>query len=620
MKHHSTQRRPAFALSRVLVGLLTVVSVAATADLPEVDFPGDDFKRLDTFEAHVLSKADQAFRKGDHRLAAKEYDAFIMEFPRSDAIAYALLRKGRCLQQNNKRFEAIKEYQEVLDYFPNQVRYAAAALYYQGVCHQQNQDIDKALIAWTRMAEDVDYRKHFLAGRALKELADNLLAQRRTAEAMKYYRMVLANFRQQIDRRERRDAIDKLTRYYVRWNPDVEELGAVYVDIRGFHDRRPLKNEDIPEAPLEDGRFWTVVMKLVREYGDFDKFHESEEKTHYRYWSKAMEERFPNWDGFQLTRADFELRVHGDIEKWYRRVDGVYANGLTEENHDKRTVEWVKLYAHHESKAKKYLDKLDPKSLNGKLVHQMIHALADAGQKEVAVGLYPWVNPEHLTWDEKRGLMHTLYQKLHHRDMAHNFFAKLQLGKADDKEKERMAHTLSNYDEELVMKCYDLMEDVDRGNFLRLKYYRHKEDIKKGLEIAPKVIQAPDYASIGWWYKAELHDMARQWQQALNAYRQSDRPPDSLFRIAEDYMRMGKLENAVTQLREIEKFFEKHNAEAALKVGQYYRRAGKRDEEIASLLHVMKKYPRSGQSRHAHERLEELGVDMRGGVDQAVNN
>jgi outer membrane protein assembly factor BamD (BamD/ComL family) len=75
------------------------------------------------------------------------------------------------------------------------------------------------------------------------------------------------------------------------------------------------------------------------------------------------------------------------------------------------------------------------------------------------------------------------------------------------------------------------------------------------------------------------------------------------------------LAEAVTQLREIEKFFPDHGAKAALEIARCYRRSQKKAEEIAALRHVMKKYQRSGESRHAHERLEELGVKIGGAVE-----
>jgi hypothetical protein len=78
---------------------------------------------------------------------------------------------------------------------------------------------------------------------------------------------------------------------------------------------------------------------------------------------------------------------------------------------------------------------------------------------------------------------------------------------------------------------------------------------------------------------------------------------------------MGKLANAVAQLKEIENFFENVAPKAALTIAQIYQAAGKKVEEVGALRGVMKKYPKSGESNTAHERLEALGIKIGGGVD-----
>jgi TolA-binding protein len=65
----------------------------------EIQFSSEEFKKLDTFEAHALNKGDEAYAKKDYKKAAAEYDAFLVEFPKSRATAYAILRKARCLHQ-----------------------------------------------------------------------------------------------------------------------------------------------------------------------------------------------------------------------------------------------------------------------------------------------------------------------------------------------------------------------------------------------------------------------------------------------------------------------------------------------------------------------------------------
>ena len=78
---------------------------------------------------------------------------------------------------------------------------------------------------------------------------------------------------------------------------------------------------------------------------------------------------------------------------------------------------------------------------------------------------------------------------------------------------------------------------------------------------------------------------------------------------------MGRLAQAVGQLREIEAFFKKHAPEAALRIAHLYARAKKTKLQIAALRSVLKKYPKSHQSSSAHQDLERLGIKIGGGID-----
>ena len=70
---------------------------------------------------------------------------------------------GHAYVQVGDMDKAIDEYEEVLDYFPNVINYASAALYRIGQCHWKNGDIKKAMKAWAEMANDKDYSRHPLA-------------------------------------------------------------------------------------------------------------------------------------------------------------------------------------------------------------------------------------------------------------------------------------------------------------------------------------------------------------------------------------------------------------------------------------------------------------------------
>ena len=56
----------------------------------EVSVDAEQFKKLDTFEGTALSKADKVFGQKEYRQAAAEYDTFVLDFPKSPALAYAV--------------------------------------------------------------------------------------------------------------------------------------------------------------------------------------------------------------------------------------------------------------------------------------------------------------------------------------------------------------------------------------------------------------------------------------------------------------------------------------------------------------------------------------------------
>lgn len=119
----------------IAISLLSIPSVHAQRG--EIQYPGEAFAKLDTFEGVNLEEADKQFAKGDLKGAYAAYKAFSFEFARSKAMPYVQLRLGRCLHKLDKRNSAIKAYQDVVDYFPDDVLYAAAALYYIGEAHGQ---------------------------------------------------------------------------------------------------------------------------------------------------------------------------------------------------------------------------------------------------------------------------------------------------------------------------------------------------------------------------------------------------------------------------------------------------------------------------------------------------
>ena len=191
MLHNSTTI-PAILLST----LLAVPATAADEASQEITYPGNDFAKLDTFEAVALEDADKLFIEKDYKGAFAAYQAYTFEFAKGDALPYVLLRMGRCLHILGKRNTAIKAYQDVVDYFPDDVRYAATALYYIGQSHAQNGNESKSLATWARLVKDRDYVNQPRSGSALASLATAMEKRGNFEEATSYRWRTAVAFRE----------------------------------------------------------------------------------------------------------------------------------------------------------------------------------------------------------------------------------------------------------------------------------------------------------------------------------------------------------------------------------------------------------------------------------------
>lgn len=563
-------------VGRWLAVLVVVAAAMPTAwaleDRDEVPLADGDFKKLDTFEGVLLSKADKVFAARDYRRSAAEYDGFVLQYPKSGAVPYALMRKGRSLERDNKRYDAIKVYNEILDYFPNAVDYAGAALFYLGECHWLNGDIKEAMKAWAEMAKDADYRKHFLAAGAINQLADNLVRQDKWAEAAAYYEQVGTDFR-----RSNRDAanyaIGKLVQYCVREHPDQARLRGLYDKVETF--------EGAPQRG-DETNYWVRVIDAIDRFGTFNEADKANRDAYFQYWAQAMDGKFPAWDEFQVTVARFRLAYEGDAAKWMDRLDRQFAQYQKEGDYS-RVIVWIGHYANRKPKVEEYYAKLSFDKMTAAQIVELIRVL---------------------------------YERNIDYGMARNAIQKLKPDAISDDGRETIARSWAwGRDEEGVRLLCLGMKNADRGKLLLVRYYRDSRQADKGLALIDEVTRAPAYAKEGYSMKGEMLQWKRQWADAIAAYRLADNPPWTAFRTAECLLADGKRDAAIAQLREIENFFQNDAPEAGLRVAFAYRDTGDPKSYIASLRSVLKKYPGSGQSNTAHLELERMGVKTGGGVD-----
>lgn len=565
------------------VALLAAFFVAAAGPAQDVDLAPDDQKQTDPFEAHSLAKADKSFREKQYRAAAAEYDSFILEFPQSRVLSYALFRKARAIDLDNKRFEAIGKYKEVLDYFPNAVAYAAPALYFMGLCYAQTGDPENAVKSWTELVQDPDYRRNFLAAAALNMLAENYLKQKDPETAMLCYEQVVTDFRA-ANPDAAANAMWRVIEYRMKTKPNEPQLRAFYTRVQGF-DREAQKLDGEPGAsPL----YWNFVRANVRRYGpSFDAPQAEERNKFYKYWADAMEGKFIAMDDFQIDLADFRFAYENDPEKRAKRLDAHFVKYQKPEDYD-RVIRWLTLYPGNKAKLNEYYGKLDLSRLKPASMEKLVFALLE--QKE--------------------------------NDMARNAFDKLSFTGMDDGGRAgflaRMwgnERTRAGFAVLPLERLLESFADKENGAMIMLRYYFLLGDAKRGMPLAEKLVSSPRFATDALFIQGEFLFTAREFEKAIPKFQQANNPATNMFRIAECFVRLGKVDNAVVTLTEVENFFQKDAPRAALTIANYYRDAGLSDKRVAALRAVMKKYPGSPESSAAHQDLEKLGIKIGGGVD-----
>ncbi len=557
---------------RIFIGVLVLVGAARIAPAEyEQQLSSGEWEKLDTFENHMLLKANKTFKAGEWRQAHAEYESFIVEFSRSKVLPFVLLRKGRSKQNDGKKFKAIDEYEEVLDYFPNAIDYAAAALYRIGECHWANGDVEKAMKAWAEMANDEDYCKHVHAARAINALAENLLKQDKESEAVKYYEQVAIDFRQK-NHEAARSAAGPVYRYYIRTVQNEEKYREFYKKIHGSGKK---------EIPLEeDSRYWQSVMSHVGHYGRFEAEETDLKQKYYTYWMGKLKGKSLDNDGYQLTLLNWQFDLDKNVSVWTQGVEKQFQMKFKPGDYG-RVMQWMGILKKSQKKVDEYYQKLDLAKMTHGQIGDLISFLYSIDRKPQG----------------RNALRHVKYDKL------------------TDDEIEGMAGRFHRLDGALVKEICMRMKDKDRARNHYMGYCHWSRNAAEGLPYASELTKVDKYAKRAWWVKADFLHWTKKHKEAITAYRMADNPPGNLWQISYCQAALKEYPAAIAQLREIENFFEDQRSRAAFEVANVYNRAGDKKRYIASLRAVLKKYPKSGQSSEAHQRLEKLGVRIGGAVD-----
>ncbi len=565
-------------LSLAILSLQAPLALAQKAG-DEIPFPPESFKKLDTFEALNLEDADKLYNKGDFKGAFAAYKAYSFEFAKSKAMPYVLLRMGRCLHKLEKRNAAIKAYEDVVNYFPDDVRYAAGALYYIGECHGQNGDEEKRTAIWARLVKDDDYVTQANSGTALAHLGAAMQKLGKFEEATEYqWRTAVAFLSSNPNAaKAAREAV--LYHYAVR-QPNHDKLKEFYVAASGFDGQG--KNIKDPE---NDTRYWSAILNTA-----LDSKEKEKREAACAYWTAKIGTRFGESDHLRKQWCDAQLVHEKNPKNWLDRMAKLYAAKPASLD---RIMTWCGYYKDDAKFRSAFFEKEAQSFLGGlkfddrmKLMDQLRGKQMDAEAQAVMRGL------------DTKGL--------------------------SDTELIRYVSFAAGYEsEEVILRHLARMKDPLEATKARYDYYKarsHKNppNMEKALAQIPELRKSPKYAGAQLsWDEATLLDGLRRYEEAIKAYRAANRQPDTTWAVADCLVALKQYPEAIKTLREIESVGGGVAAQASLKIAGVHRASGDKAREVDQLRAVLKRYPKHPQSSEAHRILEGYGVALIGGEAEA---
>jgi tetratricopeptide (TPR) repeat protein len=157
----------------------------------------------------------------------------------------------------------------------------------------------------------------------------------------------------------------------------------------------------------------------------------------------------------------------------------------------------------------------------------------------------------------------------------------------------------------------------------RYDYYndrsnRNPPNMEKALTEIPTLKKSPEYATMDLTFReAQLLEGVGRFEESIKAYRSANKQPESTWGITDCLIAMKQYGNAIKTVRDLEALGGTVASRASLKAADIYKTAGDKGKEVAQLRSVLKRYPKSGESSVAHNRLESYGVALIGGEAQA---
>lgn len=183
-------------LSCVILLFVMTAASAAAQDFWRV-IGGEQIKEMNTFERTQYTKAMTMFNDKQYRAAASEFERFLIQFnDAQNSVPYIIFMRAYSLHLAKDRNKAISVYNEVLDFYPDEISVAAPALYYRGIAHFDNGDYAKGMQSMKELLDDPDYRLEPVAANASIQLVENHWRNKEFDRAAKYLQQIEQDFRE----------------------------------------------------------------------------------------------------------------------------------------------------------------------------------------------------------------------------------------------------------------------------------------------------------------------------------------------------------------------------------------------------------------------------------------
>ncbi len=586
------------------------------------------YKEMTVFERAAYDKALKLHREGQYRVAAAQFNKFVLQFEDSSGMAYAMLMEARCLHKDNKRVTSIKKYTEILDYFPEAPSVAAPALYFRGVAKLDNGDKMKGYRDYRMMVENKEYVKHPLGIPAMMDLGDYYYAHERQEQAVKYWMDLLKRDIHQHTRGE-------LLRKIVRWHVDTGNFsaylrfrlkGADVNDSKTYPAQLVVTNEMMLAVDVEKTEVAAKAYKFIQgkkgvytstkcllSGGESGKYSQGYYELALRL-AKVLDSSVFDRLAVQALGA-FSGLIKGDDR--YYQVGCTLAASIGGNRGDKLNDEMVK-QLNKEKDLAKYVERAC------RVAHQAGGRIRDILHKAVITRTNAEPDDKtHLAITMPLNVEGKLEGSKAFKPMATQILGRIsrqQAGKPRDDLLCRYIPGWSGY--EGGYKILPRIGEVKRRYMLHISMLSHEKkwsefpDVLDAFEAkTPNTTEGIETKN---WIRRQrasvYHHRLRRYEEAIKLYHAINDPPHMLWNIQDCYGRLRKWKEQLKVLTELETSFPDQAARAAQHIAMVFQRQKMDKQAIAKCRSIMKVYKKHDVSSWAHQELEKYGKATGGGL------